>query len=63
MLPIFSLFSLVNVLTSPVLPAPAIAPAEDAPPPVVQSISQSSGIITIPQEVRALPGGLDSVPV
>ncbi len=62
MFSLLSLLSLANVLTA-TIPTQAALPrleqAESAP-----YIAQSAGdIITIPQSVRPLPGGLDNVPV
>ncbi len=62
MFSLLSLLSLANVLTA-TIPTKAALPrleqAESAP-----YIAQSAGdIITIPQSVRPLPGGLDNVPV
>ncbi len=56
MLSIFSLLSLVNVITSPI--SPTVSSVENTSTLIAQS-----DVITIPQEVRALPGGLDNVPV
>lgn len=58
MFSLLSFLSLANVLTSEFSP-PAIEPAERA-----SLVAQSQGsTITVPQEVRPLPGGLDNVPV
>ncbi|MGD1896564.1 MAG: DUF3370 domain-containing protein [Phormidesmis sp.] len=53
MLSLFSLLSLVNTLHHPIVPT-----SVSAAPLVAQS-----DVVTIPQEVRSLPGGLDDVPV
>ncbi|MEO0646577.1 MAG: DUF3370 domain-containing protein [Cyanobacteria bacterium J06650_10] len=68
MLPFFSLLSLVNTLSRPVLlPLAAeittdfsVASSSESSEPTLLA---QSDIVTIEQEVRSLPGGLDSVPV
>ncbi len=78
MFSLLSFLSLANILTG-TLPATAIAAPIDAAPaeqietaesPSIQSddagivIAQAAGnLVTIPQEVRSLPGSLDNVPV
>jgi hypothetical protein len=59
MFSLLSFLSLANVLTSELSPRSLAAPAEPAP-----LVAQAQGdVITVPQEVRPLPGGLDNVPV
>ncbi len=74
MFSLLSLFSLANILTGTlsadvVRATPAANPTSNAlsitqPAPASQMMAQAEGsIISIPQEVRPLPGGLDKVPV
>ncbi|MEL7331070.1 MAG: DUF3370 domain-containing protein [Cyanobacteria bacterium J06560_2] len=67
MLPIFSLLSLVNSLHGPALNTPVlnspVAPAPVSSAPLPTALVAQSDILTIPQEVRPLPGELDRVPV